>query len=77
MALYDFLPGVVLSSILLVIVGLPSRWKTTSRVPFPPGPKPRFMTRNFFDIPTELPLGHLCRVCQAVWCGNYIFLAFS
>ncbi|KAF8158964.1 cytochrome P450 [Mycena galopus ATCC 62051] len=54
MALYDFLPGVVLSSILLAIVGLLRRWKTTSRLPFPPGPKPRFITGNFFDIPTEL-----------------------
>ncbi|KAF8158971.1 cytochrome P450, partial [Mycena galopus ATCC 62051] len=55
MALYDFLPAVVLSSILLVIVGLLKRWKTTSRLPFPPGPKPRFITGNLFDIPTKLP----------------------
>ncbi|KAJ7658598.1 cytochrome P450 [Mycena olivaceomarginata] len=30
-------------------------WKATSRLPYPPGPKPKLIMGNFHDIPTELP----------------------
>jgi hypothetical protein len=41
--------------ILLAIAGLLKRWKATSQFPYPPGPKPRFILGNFYDIPSELP----------------------
>ena len=50
-----YLSAVVLPLILLLVAGLLKRWKATSRLPFPPGPKPRFMMGNLHDIPTELP----------------------
>ncbi|KAJ6508461.1 cytochrome P450 [Mycena sanguinolenta] len=49
----DYLLVVAVSAILLVVVV--KRWKATSRLPFPPGPKPRFLVGNLFDIPTEMP----------------------
>ncbi|KAJ6508469.1 cytochrome P450 [Mycena sanguinolenta] len=49
----DYLLAVAVSTILLAVVV--KRWKATSRLPFPPGPKPRFLVGNLFDIPTEMP----------------------
>ncbi|KAF7348416.1 hypothetical protein MSAN_01795800 [Mycena sanguinolenta] len=55
MASADYLLPVAVSAILLAVVGLLQRRKATSRLPFPPGPKPRFLVGNLFDIPTEMP----------------------
>ncbi|KAJ7367013.1 cytochrome P450 [Mycena albidolilacea] len=55
MASYDYLPATVLVLILLAVTGLLNRWKATSRLPYPPGPKPKLIMGNFHDIPTELP----------------------
>ncbi|KAJ7366653.1 cytochrome P450 [Mycena albidolilacea] len=52
MASYDYL---VLVSILLAVAGLLNRWKATSRLLYPPGPKPKPIMGNFHDIPTESP----------------------
>ncbi|KAF7348384.1 hypothetical protein MSAN_01792400 [Mycena sanguinolenta] len=51
----DYLPAFAVSAILLAVVGLLQRQKATSRLPFPPGPKPRFLVGNLFDIPSEMP----------------------
>ncbi|KAF7348380.1 hypothetical protein MSAN_01792000 [Mycena sanguinolenta] len=51
----DYLPAFAVSAILLAVVGLLQRCKATSRLPFPPGPKPKFLVGNLFDIPTETP----------------------
>ncbi|KAF7346476.1 hypothetical protein MSAN_01875700 [Mycena sanguinolenta] len=49
----DYLLALAVSCILLAVtVGLLQRRKATSRLPFPPGPKPRFLVGNLFDIPT-------------------------
>ncbi|KAF7348419.1 hypothetical protein MSAN_01796100 [Mycena sanguinolenta] len=55
MASADYLLAVAVSAILLAVIGLLQRQKATSRLPFPPGPKPRFLVGNLFDIPTEMP----------------------
>ncbi|KAF7348421.1 O-methylsterigmatocystin oxidoreductase [Mycena sanguinolenta] len=55
MAYADHLLPVAVSAILFAVVGLLQRWKGTARLPFPPGPKPRFLVGNLFDIPTETP----------------------
>ncbi|KAJ7366634.1 cytochrome P450 [Mycena albidolilacea] len=55
MASYDYLPAAALALILLAVAGLLNRWKATSRLPYPPGPKPKLIMGNFHDIPTELP----------------------
>ncbi|KAF7348409.1 O-methylsterigmatocystin oxidoreductase [Mycena sanguinolenta] len=49
----EYLPAFAVSAILLAVVGLLQRRKATSRLPFPPGPKPKFLVGNLFDIPTE------------------------
>ncbi|KAF7346475.1 hypothetical protein MSAN_01875600 [Mycena sanguinolenta] len=49
----DYLLAVAVSSIFLAVVGFLERRKAASRLPFPPGPKPRFLAGNLFDIPTE------------------------
>ncbi|KAF7348415.1 Cytochrome p450 [Mycena sanguinolenta] len=53
MAFQELLPAVVLVSVLFTAAGLVRGWRTTIRLPFPPGPKPKFLLGNFFDIPTE------------------------
>ncbi|KAF8158898.1 cytochrome P450 [Mycena galopus ATCC 62051] len=55
MASYDILPALFLPFILLAGAVLLKGWKMTSRLPFPPGPKPRFIIGNLYDIPPELP----------------------
>ncbi|KAJ7855936.1 cytochrome P450 [Mycena olivaceomarginata] len=55
MASYAYLSAAVLVSILLAVAGLLNRWKATSRLLYPPGPKPKPIMGNFHDIPTELP----------------------
>jgi hypothetical protein len=55
MASRDYFPAVLLPLVFLAITGLLKRWKTTSQPPYPPGPKPRFLIGNFYDIPTEAP----------------------
>ncbi len=52
---HTFLPFVVLPLFILAVAGLLRRFKATSRLPYPPGPKPRFTTGNLHDVPTELP----------------------
>ncbi|KAF7348412.1 Cytochrome P450 [Mycena sanguinolenta] len=54
MASHELLPVVVLTSILFAISSLLKGWRTTIR-PFPPGPRPKFLVGNFFDIPSEQP----------------------
>ncbi|KAJ6598116.1 cytochrome P450 [Mycena vulgaris] len=49
-----YLVAVFLSLVLFVGIRLFKRWKPMS-LPFPPGPKPGFITGNLRDIPTELP----------------------
>ncbi|KAF7348383.1 hypothetical protein MSAN_01792300 [Mycena sanguinolenta] len=56
MAYADHLFPVAVFAILFAVVGLLQRRKGTARLPFPPGPKPRFLVGNLFDIPTEMPL---------------------
>ncbi|KAF8158909.1 cytochrome P450 [Mycena galopus ATCC 62051] len=51
----DLFSTLVLPLLLLAGAVLLKRWKTTSRFPLPPGPKPMFIMGNFYDIPTELP----------------------
>ncbi|KAF7348389.1 O-methylsterigmatocystin oxidoreductase [Mycena sanguinolenta] len=55
MASADYLLAFAVSAVFLAVVGVLKRWKTTSRLPFPPGPKPRFLVGNLFDIPTATP----------------------
>ncbi|KAF7348408.1 hypothetical protein MSAN_01794900 [Mycena sanguinolenta] len=55
MASQELLPVVVLVSVLFTVASLLRRWRMTVRLPFPPGPKPRFLLGNFFDIPSEQP----------------------
>ncbi|KAF8181910.1 cytochrome P450 [Mycena galopus ATCC 62051] len=55
MSSLDLPPAFVLPSILLAGAVLLKIWKTTSQLPFPPGPKPMFIMGNFYDIPTKLP----------------------
>ncbi|KAF7348420.1 hypothetical protein MSAN_01796300 [Mycena sanguinolenta] len=55
MASAHYLLAVAVSAVLLAVAGLLRQWKATSRLPFPPGPKPRFLVGNLFDIPTETP----------------------
>ncbi|KAF7348401.1 hypothetical protein MSAN_01794100 [Mycena sanguinolenta] len=55
MASADYLLAFSVSAVLLAVVGVLKRWKATSRLPFPPGPRPRFLVGNLFDIPTEMP----------------------
>ncbi|KAJ6508628.1 cytochrome P450 [Mycena sanguinolenta] len=50
----DYLLEVVaVSCLCLVVVGFLERRKAASRLPLPPGPKPRFLVGNLFDIPTK------------------------
>ncbi|KAF7348414.1 O-methylsterigmatocystin oxidoreductase [Mycena sanguinolenta] len=51
----ELLPVAVLTSILFVVASLLRGWRTTIRLPFPPGPKPKFLLGNLFDIPSEQP----------------------
>jgi hypothetical protein len=55
MAFLDYLPSIVLPIILFAVARLLKGGKGWSQLPFPPGPKPRFITGNLRDIPTELP----------------------
>ncbi|KAF7346528.1 O-methylsterigmatocystin oxidoreductase [Mycena sanguinolenta] len=55
MASTHYLLAVAVPAILLAVAGLLQRRKATSRLPFPPGPKPRFLVGNLFDIPTKMP----------------------
>ncbi|KAF7346529.1 hypothetical protein MSAN_01881000 [Mycena sanguinolenta] len=55
MASAHYLLAVAVPVILLAVAGLLQRRKATSRLPFPPGPKPRFLVGNLFDIPTKMP----------------------
>ncbi|KAF7348418.1 Cytochrome P450 [Mycena sanguinolenta] len=55
MAFQELLPAVALVSIFFTIASLLRGWRTTIRLPFPPGPKPKFLLGNFFDIPSEQP----------------------
>ncbi|KAF8158877.1 cytochrome P450 [Mycena galopus ATCC 62051] len=48
-----YLAALVLPLILLTVACLSNRRKRTSRLPFPPGPKPKFILRNLHDVPTE------------------------
>ncbi|KAF7365051.1 Cytochrome p450 [Mycena venus] len=66
MAFHDHLPAIVLPLMLFVVVRLLKGWKATSRLPFPPGPKPRFIMGNFYDIPSELPW-----ITYAKWAKEY------
>ncbi|KAF7365091.1 Cytochrome p450 [Mycena venus] len=52
---HEYLPALALPVILLAGAGLLKGWKAASRLPFPPGPKPRFIMGNLYDIPSELP----------------------
>ncbi|KAF7346478.1 hypothetical protein MSAN_01875900 [Mycena sanguinolenta] len=52
MASAEYLLAVTVFSIFLVLVGFLERRKAASRLPLPPGPKPRFLVGNSFDIPT-------------------------
>ncbi|KAJ6585111.1 cytochrome P450 [Mycena capillaripes] len=40
---------------ILAVAALLKKYKTASQLPFPPGPKPKFIAGNLHDIPTELP----------------------
>ncbi|KAF7348404.1 hypothetical protein MSAN_01794400 [Mycena sanguinolenta] len=55
MASAHYLLAFAVSAVLLAGVGVLKRWKATSRLPFPPGPRPKFLVGNLFDIPTEMP----------------------
>ncbi|KAF7348413.1 hypothetical protein MSAN_01795500 [Mycena sanguinolenta] len=55
MASADYLLAAAVSAILIAGIGLLKRRKANSGLPFPPGPKPRFLVGNLFDIPTEMP----------------------
>ncbi|KAJ6585088.1 cytochrome P450 [Mycena capillaripes] len=54
MAFSEHLPSVFLPLVILfAVAGLWKKYKTTSQLPFPPGPRPRFITGNLHDIPTD------------------------
>ncbi|KAF7348400.1 Cytochrome P450 [Mycena sanguinolenta] len=55
MASQELLPAVVLVSVLFAVAGLLRGWRTTIRLPFPPGPKPRFLLGNLLDMPHKMP----------------------
>ncbi|KAF7348396.1 O-methylsterigmatocystin oxidoreductase [Mycena sanguinolenta] len=55
MASADYLLAFAVSAVLLAVVGVLKRWKAMSRLPFPPGPKPKLLVGNLFDMPTEMP----------------------
>jgi hypothetical protein len=55
MAFLDYLPSILLPIILFAVARQLKGWKGSSQLPFPPGPKPRFITGNLQDIPTDLP----------------------
>ncbi|KAJ7675686.1 cytochrome P450 [Mycena polygramma] len=55
MALSNNLPSIFVPFILLVGAWLAKRYRATSRLPFPPGPKPRFLTGNLRDLPIAQP----------------------
>ncbi|KAF8158887.1 cytochrome P450 [Mycena galopus ATCC 62051] len=51
----EHLPVAVLPLILFALAALLKGWQGRYRTPFPPGPKPRFILGNFYDMPTEFP----------------------
>ncbi|KAJ7671572.1 cytochrome P450 [Mycena polygramma] len=53
MAFPDYLPSIVLPLIVLAGAWLAKRYKSTSHLPFPPGPKPSFIIGNLRDLPRE------------------------
>ncbi|KAJ7147104.1 cytochrome P450 [Mycena crocata] len=55
MAVRAYLVASLVSLFLLFSARLLNKWKGLSRLPFPPGPEPGFLTGNLRDIPTELP----------------------
>ncbi|KAF7348388.1 Cytochrome p450 [Mycena sanguinolenta] len=55
MASQEILPAVVLVSVLFAVAILLRGWRTTIRLPFPPGPKPRFLLGNLLDMPHKMP----------------------
>ncbi|KAF8158888.1 cytochrome P450 [Mycena galopus ATCC 62051] len=56
MSFHEYLPALVLPSIVVSLAGLLKGWKAiTSRPPFPPGPKPKFIMGNLHDMPTKFP----------------------
>ncbi|KAF7348392.1 Cytochrome P450 [Mycena sanguinolenta] len=55
MAFQELLPAVVLVSVLFTVATLLRGCRTKIRLPFPPGPKPKFLLGNLFDIPTAQP----------------------
>ncbi|KAK7048443.1 cytochrome P450 [Favolaschia claudopus] len=54
---HDYLLPVIVPTILVVLATVVLRARRTgiSRLPYPPGPKPRFLIGNLFDIPTSYP----------------------
>ncbi|KAJ7147105.1 cytochrome P450 [Mycena crocata] len=55
MATRDYLVASLVSLLLIGGARLLKKWKANSRLLFPPGPEPRFITGNLRDIPTVLP----------------------
>ncbi|KAJ6466568.1 cytochrome P450 [Mycena vitilis] len=53
MAFSNYLPSVVLPLILLAGAWLANKYKPTTQLPFPPGPKPSFIIGNLRDLPRE------------------------
>ncbi|KAJ7669227.1 cytochrome P450 [Mycena polygramma] len=53
MAFPDYLLSIVVPSVLLAGVWLAKKYRAAARLPFPPGPKPRFITGNLSDLPVE------------------------
>ncbi|KAK7048439.1 O-methylsterigmatocystin oxidoreductase [Favolaschia claudopus] len=52
----DYLSSFILTSLVVIVALLLLRgWNRTYRLPFPPGPEPRFLIGNLLDIPATYP----------------------
>ncbi|KAJ7505167.1 cytochrome P450 [Mycena galericulata] len=55
MSFRDYIAALFLPLILFAGSRLLKRYRENSQLPFPPGPKPRLLTGNLYDIPTRFP----------------------